>query len=68
MGKLLLAAVSVGVAGVIALVHYQQIRDRREMHKGVTRDIERQEAKRRTKDGGVINGSNTGTSTGSGIR
>jgi hypothetical protein len=32
--------------GIVYIVHYQQSRDRREMHKGVERDKERLKLKR----------------------
>lgn len=46
MGKKLLIGVTAVTAVVVAVVHYQQQRDRNEMRKGVLRDIERIEAKR----------------------
>eukprot|EP00601_Ochromonadales_sp_CCMP2298_P008451 CAMPEP_0173195404 /NCGR_PEP_ID=MMETSP1141-20130122/15034_1 /TAXON_ID=483371 /ORGANISM="non described non described, Strain CCMP2298" /LENGTH=73 /DNA_ID=CAMNT_0014119925 /DNA_START=137 /DNA_END=358 /DNA_ORIENTATION=- len=49
MEKVLLGVVTVGAAGVIAVVHYQQVRDRTEMHKGVLRDKERLAARKRAR-------------------
>ena len=40
-----LATVSAAAAIVVYAVHYQQTRDRNEMHKGVIRDKERRKAK-----------------------
>ena len=37
---------SIGAAGVVYIVHYQQVRDKKEMHKGVIRDRERVAAKK----------------------
>ena len=45
-GKGVLIAMTVGAAGVVYIVHYQQIRDKNEMHKGVIRDRERVAAKK----------------------
>jgi hypothetical protein len=48
-GKGLLIAMTIGAAGVVYIVHYQQIRDKNEMHKGVIRDRERVAAKKLAK-------------------
>lgn len=40
-GKFVLGTVTIVVTGIVYLVHYQQLRDRKEMHKGVQKDIER---------------------------
>ena len=45
-GKGILMIMTVGAAGVVYVVHYQQVRDKREMHKGVIRDRERVAAKK----------------------
>jgi len=45
-GALALASVSGAVLAVVAVVHYQQERDKREMHKGVIKDKERLAIKR----------------------
>jgi len=45
-GKGILAMITIGAAGVVYVVHYQQVRDKREMHKGVIRDRERVAAKK----------------------
>ena len=37
-GRLVLGAVIAGVAGVISVVHWQQVRDKVEMKKGIERD------------------------------
>jgi hypothetical protein len=46
-GRGLLVSVSVSACVVIYAVHYQQTRDRTEMHKGVLRDMERRLAAKR---------------------
>jgi len=48
-GKVALFAVSAAAMGIVYLVHYQQERDKREMHKGVIKDKERLEMKRQQK-------------------
>ena len=45
-----MAAVTVGAAVTIVAVHWDQTRQRQEMHKGVLRDIERQKAKAAIKE------------------
>lgn len=47
--KRFLAGMIVSSLVVIYAVHYQQSRDRREMHKGVIKDRERVEAKKALK-------------------
>lgn len=47
--KVFLGTVSVAVIGVVAAVHIQQTSERDRMHKGVLRDIERLQAKRKLK-------------------
>jgi hypothetical protein len=49
MERAVLAVITVAVAGVVVGVHWDQTRERREMHKGVLRDIERQQAKQQSK-------------------
>jgi len=46
MGKALLISMTVAVAGVMAFVHYQQVDERKRMHKGVERELERMKAKK----------------------
>jgi len=46
-GKGVLVIMSIGAAGVVYIVHYQQVRDKKEMHKGVIRDRERVAAKKK---------------------
>jgi len=45
-GKIIFGGVVSVVAGIVYIVHYQQSRDRREMHKGVERDKERLKLKK----------------------
>ena len=49
MERVVLGVITVAVAGVVVGVHLDQTRERREMHKGVLRDIERQKAKQQAK-------------------
>jgi len=49
--KVLLGLVTVACGVVVVAVHKQQTFERSEMHKGVLRDIERQEAKQLAKQG-----------------
>lgn len=43
MGKVVLGTVTLAAMATVAFVHYQQDRDRKELHKGVIRDKERRE-------------------------
>ena len=47
MGKSVLFAVGLSVAGVVFAVHYQQTWEKAEMHKGVIRDRQRVAAKKK---------------------
>jgi hypothetical protein len=46
MGKGIFGASVVLVAGIVAVVHYQQESDRNEMKKGIARDLARVKAKK----------------------
>eukprot|EP01033_Poteriospumella_lacustris_P007756 gene7756-5577_t len=46
MGKPLLLGTIVVVSGIVAVVHYQQVDEKKRMHRGVERDIERLKAKK----------------------
>jgi hypothetical protein len=50
MERVVMAAVTVGAAVTIIAVHWDQTRQRQEMHKGVLRDIDRQKAKAALKE------------------
>lgn len=49
MGKSTLFATAVVVSGIVFVVHYQQIYDKTEMHKGVLKDMARLEAKKQSR-------------------
>ncbi len=45
MARKFFAAATVCVVGVVYAVHYQQTKEKKDMHKGVLRDLERQNAR-----------------------
>jgi hypothetical protein len=47
MGKGIFGASLVLVGGIVAVVHYQQESDRKEMKKGIARDLARMAAKKK---------------------